>query len=55
MIRNNKKYIQLDANKAGLRFRSKKLNEFNDEYTEIRDSYTKHQQSVVSEVIGIAG
>ncbi|XP_014279145.1 DNA mismatch repair protein Msh2 [Halyomorpha halys] len=54
VIRNNKKYIQLDANKAGVRFRSKKLNELNDEYTEIRDSYTKHQQSVVSEVIAIA-
>lgn len=53
-IRNNKEYTQLDANKAGVRFRSNKLTNINEEYTELLDNYTKHQQTVVNEVVSIA-
>ena len=45
----------LDANKAGVRFRNDKLSRVNEEYVEIREDYSKHQQSVVSEIISIAG
>jgi hypothetical protein len=45
----------LDANKGGVRFRNDKLSRINDEYIEVREDYTKHQQSVVSEIVSIAG
>lgn len=54
VIRNNKRYIQLDANKAGIRFQSTELSHLNDEYKEIKEEYSRHQQSVVEEVISVA-
>ncbi|XP_073986421.1 DNA mismatch repair protein spel1 isoform X2 [Rhodnius prolixus] len=53
-IRNNKKYVQLDANKAGLRFQSIELTRLNDEYQAIKEEYSRHQQSVVEEVVSVA-
>ncbi|BES93501.1 mutS homolog 2 [Nesidiocoris tenuis] len=53
-LRNNKKYHQIDTNKAGIRFRSDKLQEINEEYLAKMEQYTSHQESIVSEVTSIA-
>lgn len=55
VLRNKKQYIILDSNKSGVRFRSNKLNDLNDEYIVTRDKYTVEQKKVVTEIIEIAG
>lgn len=55
VLRNKKQYIILDSNKSGVRFRSNKLNDLNDEYIAIRDKYIMEQKKVVAEIIEIAG
>ncbi|OAD54587.1 DNA mismatch repair protein Msh2 [Eufriesea mexicana] len=54
VLRNKKQYIILDSNKSGVRFRSNKLNDLNDEYISARDKYTIEQKKVVAEIIEIA-
>lgn len=54
VLRNKKQYIILDSNKSGVRFRSNKLNDLNDEYIGIRDKYIMEQKKVVAEIIEIA-
>ncbi|XP_050584471.1 DNA mismatch repair protein Msh2 isoform X1 [Bombus affinis] len=54
VLRNKKQYIILDSNKSGVRFRSNKLNDLNDEYIVARDKYTVEQKKVVTEIIEIA-
>uniref|UniRef100_A0A146KK08 DNA mismatch repair protein MSH2 n=2 Tax=Lygus hesperus TaxID=30085 RepID=A0A146KK08_LYGHE len=53
-IRNNKNYPQIDTNKAGVRFRSTKLLDMNEDYLATMEQYSEHQQSIVNEVISIA-
>ena len=55
VLRNKKQYIILDSNKSGVRFRSNKLNDLNDNYLSARDKYTIEQKKVVTEIIEIAG
>lgn len=55
VLRNKKQYIILDSNKSGVRFRSNKLNDLNDNYLNARDKYTVEQKKVVAEIIEIAG
>lgn len=55
VLRNKKQYTVLDSNKSGIRFRSVKLNDLNDEYIASRDKYTAEQKKVVTEIIEIAG
>lgn len=55
VLRNKKQYTILDSNKSGVRFRSNKLNELNDEYIATRDRYTVEQKKVVTEIVEIAG
>lgn len=50
----NSQYEMLDTHKAGVRFRNNRMTELNDDYTDIHKQYTEHQQSIVSEVIGVA-
>ncbi|XP_017799020.1 PREDICTED: DNA mismatch repair protein Msh2-like [Habropoda laboriosa] len=54
VLRNKKQYTILDSNKSGVRFRSNKLNDLNDEYIAARDKYTVEQKKVVTEIIEIA-
>ncbi|KAK2578045.1 hypothetical protein KPH14_008462 [Odynerus spinipes] len=54
ILRNKKNYTILDSNKSGVRFRSNKLNELNDEYIAARQKYTTQQKTVVTEIIEIA-
>lgn len=54
VLRNKKQYIILDSNKSGVRFRSNKLNDLNDNYLSARDKYTMEQKKVVAEIIEIA-
>lgn len=55
VLRNKKQYTILDSNKSGVRFRSNKLSDLNDEYVNARDKYTVEQKKVVAEIIEIAG
>lgn len=50
----NSQYDLLDTHKSGVKFRSSRMTELNDDYTDIYKQYTEHQQSIVSEVIGVA-
>ncbi|KAL4716195.1 hypothetical protein ACJJTC_013972 [Scirpophaga incertulas] len=53
-IRGNKKYTILEAVRAGVRFRTKKLESITEEYSQIKLSYEKEQDKVVTEIVGIA-
>ncbi|CAL7946134.1 unnamed protein product [Xylocopa violacea] len=54
VLRNKKQYTILDSNKSGVRFRSNKLNDLNDEYIAVRQKYTTEQKKVVTEIMEIA-
>ena len=53
-LRNNRKYIIIDTNKAGVRFRNGILRELNDQYIVSKENYLEQQKSVVDEIIDIA-
>lgn len=55
VLRNQPDYTQLDAKTNGIRFRSSKLTQYNEDYLEARDQYSEHQKTVVTEVVSIAG
>ena len=55
MLRNNKGYHMIDANKNGVRFRNADLRDLNVEWIRVKADYTEQQKSVVAEIIGIAG
>ncbi|CAK9806196.1 DNA mismatch repair protein Msh2 [Anthophora quadrimaculata] len=54
VLRNKKQYTILDSNKSGVRFRSNKLNDLNDDYIAARDKYIGEQKKVVAEIVEIA-
>ncbi|XP_076230523.1 DNA mismatch repair protein spel1 isoform X2 [Nomia melanderi] len=54
VLRNKKQYTILDSNKGGVRFRSNKLIDLNDDYIACRDKYTAEQKKVVAEIMEIA-
>ena len=53
-LRNNRKYVIIDTNKAGVRFRNEMLRELNDQYIVSKENYLEQQKSVVDEIIEIA-
>ncbi|KAK6631697.1 hypothetical protein RUM43_013761 [Polyplax serrata] len=53
-IRNNHKFKILDSTNAGLRFQSKSLIEYNEDYLEKKKNYDDCQKSVVDEIMDIA-
>lgn len=53
-LRGNKKYTIIDAVKAGVRFKTKVLENITDEYTTNKSMYEKEQDKVVAEIVGIA-
>ncbi|XP_050523143.1 DNA mismatch repair protein Msh2 [Daktulosphaira vitifoliae] len=54
-VSNNKSYEVLDTTKGGgMRFRSSKLTELNNDYQTIHQKYVEHQKSIVEEVIKTA-
>ena len=55
VLRNNKSYQTIDTNKNGVRFRNAHLQRLNEEYLQLKESYNEQQQSVVDEIVGIAG
>lgn len=54
-LRNNKNYRTIDTNKSGVRFRNDSLEEINETYLRVRREYEQQQQSVVKEIMGVAG
>lgn len=53
-LRNNKKYDLFESHKSGVKFRSNKMTEINEEYLLTRDKYEQEQKSVVTEILQIA-
>ncbi|CAH0399806.1 unnamed protein product [Chilo suppressalis] len=53
-LRGNKKYTIIDAVKGGVRFKTSKLEDITEEYTQTKSSYEKEQDKVVTEIVGIA-
>ncbi|KAL0275389.1 UNVERIFIED_CONTAM: hypothetical protein PYX00_003247 [Menopon gallinae] len=53
-VRNNPQYKLIDAAKGGLRFQSKKLAEFSEDYLETKRNYDDCQRSIVEEIVNIS-
>lgn len=45
----------IDSTKAGIRFQSKKLNEYSQDYLETKRNYDDAQKAIVGEIINTAG
>lgn len=54
-LRNQRGYHTIDTNKSGVRFRNTALEEVNESFLKARREYDQQQQSVVKEILGIAG
>lgn len=54
-LRNNRNYFTIDTNKSGVRFRNSALEEINEVYIKARREYEEQQQSVVKEILSVAG
>ena len=54
-LRNNRNYHMIDTNKSGVRFRNSSLEEINETYLRVRREYEQQQQSVVKEILSVAG
>lgn len=54
-LRNNRNYHTIDTNKNGVRFRNSALEEVNETYLKVRREYEQQQQSVVKEILSVAG
>ena len=54
-LRNNRNYRTIDTNKSGVRFRNSALEDINEVYLKARREYEQQQQSVVKEIMGVAG
>ncbi|XP_071439424.1 DNA mismatch repair protein Msh2 [Hetaerina americana] len=54
LLRNNRAYVILDSNKAGVRFQNERLRRANDDYVAAREEYGQQQKMVEVEIIKIA-
>lgn len=54
-LRNNRNYHTIDTNKNGVRFRNTALEDVNETYLRVRREYDQQQQSVVKEILSVAG
>ncbi len=53
-VRNDRSYTIIEANKSGVKFRNNKLEQLNDEHSDLSVKYENQQSAIVSEMIGIA-
>ena len=44
----------IEANKSGIKFRNKKLESLNEDYSSVSDRYESQQSAIVAEMLGIA-
>lgn len=54
-LRTSRNYHTIDTNKNGVRFRNSALEEINETYLKTRREYDQQQQSVVKEILSVAG
>lgn len=54
MLRNNKNYETIDTKKDGIKFQSKKMQHYNQDYVKYAQEYEESQKSVVDEVMRVA-
>ena len=53
-VRNDRAYTIIEANKSGVKFRNGKLEQLNEEHSEISRRYESQQAAIVGEMLGIA-
>ncbi|RZF46275.1 hypothetical protein LSTR_LSTR015192 [Laodelphax striatellus] len=53
-LRGQSTYTVLDSVKNGVKFRSQKMTNLNEEYSQLKEQYTEQQKKIVSEVITVA-
>ena len=50
----DRSFTVIEANKSGIKFRNKKLEVLNDDYSSVSDRYESQQSAIVAEMLGIA-
>lgn len=53
-VRNDRSFTVIEANKSGIKFRNKKLESLNEDYSSVSDRYESQQSAIVAEMLGIA-
>jgi len=54
IVRGNKNYSVIEANKSGIKFRNTKLETLNENHADLTKKYEEQQRSIVNEMVGIA-
>ena len=54
-LRNNRSYHTIDTKKDGVRFRNSTLEDLNETYLRVRREYEQQQETVVKEILSVAG
>ena len=54
IVRGNKNYNIIEANKSGIKFRNGKLEQLSENFSELNRSYEDQQSSVVSEIVNVS-
>lgn len=54
IVRGNKNYNIIEANKSGIKFRDGKLEQFSETFSELNKNYEEQQSSVVSEIVKVS-
>ncbi|KAK0086849.1 hypothetical protein PV325_002411 [Microctonus aethiopoides] len=53
-LRKNKEYTVFESSKNGIKFRNKRLEDYNNEYLEKKQKYEEEQSAIVAEIINVA-
>ena len=53
-VRNDRNFTVIEANKSGIKFRNRKLEDLNDDHSGVSQRYETQQSAIVSEMLGIA-
>eukprot|EP00092_Neocalanus_flemingeri_P017730 GFUD01019185.1.p1 GENE.GFUD01019185.1~~GFUD01019185.1.p1 ORF type:complete len:916 (+),score=230.63 GFUD01019185.1:47-2794(+) len=54
IVRGNKNFTIMEANKSGIKFRNSKLEQLNDSHSDVSKRYEEQQKSIVSEMVAIS-
>jgi len=54
IVRGNKNFTIMEANKSGIKFRNSKLEQLNDSHSDLSKKYEDQQKSIVSEMVAIS-
>ena len=54
LVRGNKNYTIIEANKSGIKFRNGKVEQLSENFSELNKSYEEQQSSVVEEIVKVS-